>query len=1289
MATSSVIYNYFDKKSSEAFGGAWAQIFNRTLHQPLELSQVQPNLDYFNLDLNDKGSTANMYKGQIVVVTNDNNANNTLTNSKFSPFDDKTGRTGPYLIYGYTCSSNSINGTYYADRILTYTEQQAHYVRKYDLGAYYSGVGEWWQLTRSTYENDVKLANIYRDSEKTFSDEQAASFSYGEIFNDYISNSAFGSYSHAEGYHTLALAYASHAEGISTTASGNYSHAEGSATTTSGNYSHAEGSATTASGGVSHAEGANTTASGSSAHAEGSATIASGTASHTEGYNTTASGNYSHAEGYNTTAIGADSHTEGHQTNTTAGTTGAHAEGYWTTASNTGAHAEGYGSSSTNKNTASGQGSHAEGRITLASNEASHAEGKYTTASGEASHTEGLGTSTKNTTASGKASHAEGYQTLASKDYSHAEGNNTEATGVSSHSEGQSTHATNTNAHAEGLNTTASGIQSHAEGGSTTATGTNSHAEGGGTTASGNYSHTEGLGTTASGTNSHAEGESTTATGNSSHAGGYYSNANKINSIAHGNNVIANCDNEAAFGKYNGNGNSTYTDRIFEIGIGTSTTARKNAFEITAGGVTNITGATNIGGKTTITSGGLEVTGDTTLNNNLTVKGTTGITGDTTLGSTLNVAGATTLNSTLNTKGNVDFDSNLNVDGNLTVKGTSTINMPFSNSGTGNVSINNSSAGLLTNVNIDNNGKLTYTATSLLASGSGNFLTSYNIDNQGHFKSTFGSFANTHSNTNKTYSTGTNIVAANSQVLTYAVIGADGHLYTYYGARPVLSVTNNSDNQAVKSISVSDHSITVNRVDLSVTSGTANSKVTGGTTNITLNGTTTYQFITGITQDAKGQISYAFAGINTTHSGSLNTSTANAQTIGTTSSTTASFVTAGSLSSSGVLTGSTGTISHATSGVTTGKYGESASKTCGLAGKFNVPYITINDCGHITSASNSEITLPSLSNTGTGNVVTSVTHANGVITVTKGETFVKKSELNNLDVSSGNYKTEINIPIMTGSSASKNDTIHVITGITQTDGKISYEYSGLYITPTLINSPSITSGKFLTNITSEDDEDNVFTMVRGNIDIIFDDSIVGNAITDLSVNSDGDIVYKKENTFATKTQLDSLTNKVDRKVINDSTINIYLSNTSTNGTSSSGSFTTNQSTNGSIHLNNVARTNSKNTFSNDQTATAWYVSSDINYKEIIDDCKITIDEISKLPIFDYIWKLDEEKKLHTGSSAQAVEEILPNLVTEDNRGIKNLDYAALGTIAGILACREICKLRDKINKLDKIIENKL
>ena len=462
-----------------------------------------------------------------------------------------------------------------------------------------------------------------------------------------------------------------------------------------------------------------------------------------------------------------------------------------------------------------------------------------------------------------------------------------------------------------------------------------------------------------------------------------------------------------------------------------------------------------------------------------------------------------------------------------------------------------------------------------------------------------------------------------------------------------------------------------------------------------------------------------------------------------------------------------------------------------------------------------------------------------------------ESKINNLDVNNGKYKDEIELPIVVGSSANENNTAHVITGITQTNGKISYTYSGLFITPTLINDSNSSDGKFITGITKEDD-DNTFDIVRGNINVIPITNYDGNAVTDIVVDSNGDIRYGKVLTFATKTELDGYysnlnsyvltsynnvktsydnlykyvvtlsnnssyssddirtsynnlysyvlttynnvktsynnlytytTNKIKNlgdniynlnKTINNldvnkgnyedeiklpevdltsanenNTIHVITGITQTDGKISysySGLFITPslpitvayddirvgkfitsidvlgdhllyaRRTNISAGLdpnsNNIgnaitylgtnglgdilyektivfADVNSKNTFTDDQTATAWYVSSDINYKEIIDDCKITIDEISKLPIFDYIWKLDEEKKLHTGSSAQAVEEILPNLVTEDNEGIKSLDYAALGTIAGILACREICKLRDKIDKLDKIIENKL
>ena len=461
-----------------------------------------------------------------------------------------------------------------------------------------------------------------------------------------------------------------------------------------------------------------------------------------------------------------------------------------------------------------------------------------------------------------------------------------------------------------------------------------------------------------------------------------------------------------------------------------------------------------------------------------------------------------------------------------------------------------------------------------------------------------------------------------------------------------------------------------------------------------------------------------------------------------------------------------------------------------------------------------------------------------------------ESKINNLDVNNGKYEDEIELPIVVGSSANENNTTHVITGITQTNGKISYTYSGLFITPTLINDSNSSDGKFITGITKEDD--NTFDIVRGNINVIPITNYDGNAVTDIVVDSNGDIRYGKVLTFATKTELDGyysnlnsyvltsynnvktsydnlykyvvtlsnnssyssddirtsynnlysyvlttynnvktsynnlytyttskiknlgdniyvLNNTINNLDVNkgnyedeiklpevdlpsaneNNTIHVITGITQTDGKISYsysglfitphlpitvgiddirvGKFITNievlddhllyaHRTNISAGLdpnsNNIgnaitylgtnglgdilyektivfADVNSKNTFTDDQTATAWYVSSDINYKEIIDDCKITIDEISKLPIFDYIWKLDEEKKLHTGSSAQAVEEILPNLVTEDNEGIKSLDYASLGAIAGILACREICKLRDKIDKLDKIIENKL
>lgn len=52
---------------------------------------------------------------------------------------------------------------------------------------------------------------------------------------------------------------------------------------------------------------------------------------------------------------------------------------------------------------------------------------------------------------------------------------------------------------------------------------------------------------------------------------------------------------------------------------------------------------------------------------------------------------------------------------------------------------------------------------------------------------------------------------------------------------------------------------------------------------------------------------------------------------------------------------------------------------------------------------------------------------------------------------------------------------------------------------------------------------------------------------------------------------------------------------------------------------------------------------------------------------------------NTGTSAQEVQKILPNIVSGDDR--LTLDYGVLGTVAGITAAKEIEKLKEEIRQL--------
>lgn len=283
--------------------------------------------------------------------------------------------------------------------------------------------------------------------------------------------------------------------------------------------------------------------------------IASGRISSAFGMNTKSIGNYSFSEGEDTQALGEHSHVEGFST--TASGSDSHAEGAYTRASGEISHAEG-------ENTeASGYASHAEGYTTKAGGENSHAEGSNTTASGDNSHTEGY-----KSVASGLNSHAEGYKTAAVNAYSHSEGGNTISNGKGSHAEGYDTLADNNHSHSEGFGTKAYSLGSHAEG-------YNTKAGLKGSTTGYSYSHAEGHSTEAVAQYSHAEGYHTKTLNESEHAQGYF---NKSNS-----------------------GDTPATKTQHSVGIGSSDTNRKNAFEIMQNGDCYVLG---IGGYqgTTISS---------------------------------------------------------------------------------------------------------------------------------------------------------------------------------------------------------------------------------------------------------------------------------------------------------------------------------------------------------------------------------------------------------------------------------------------------------------------------------------------------------------------------------------------------------------------------------------------------------------------------------------------------------------------------------------------------------------
>ncbi|HDH05353.1 MAG TPA: tail fiber domain-containing protein [Nitrospirae bacterium] len=103
-------------------------------------------------------------------------------------------------------------------------------------------------------------------------------------------------------------------------------------------------------------------------------------------------------------------------------------------------------------------------------------------------------------------------------------------------------------------------------------------------------------------------------------------------------------------------------------------------------------------------------------------------------------------------------------------------------------------------------------------------------------------------------------------------------------------------------------------------------------------------------------------------------------------------------------------------------------------------------------------------------------------------------------------------------------------------------------------------------------------------------------------------------------------------------------------------------------------------------ANAWLTLSDGSLKTNLVKINNAVDKISRINGYYFNWKNGSDTRRHVGVIAQEVQKVLPEIVSEDSKGIKSLDYSKMTSLL-IEAVKEqqktIIELTGKVNKLEQ------
>lgn len=119
---------------------------------------------------------------------------------------------------------------------------------------------------------------------------------------------------------------------------------------------------------------------------------------------------------------------------------------------------------------------------------------------------------------------------------------------------------------------------------------------------------------------------------------------------------------------------------------------------------------------------------------------------------------------------------------------------------------------------------------------------------------------------------------------------------------------------------------------------------------------------------------------------------------------------------------------------------------------------------------------------------------------------------------------------------------------------------------------------------------------------------------------------------------------------------------------------------GSTTLNGVT-IDGVTTINGDVYANAFYQTSDENLKDFSNDINVDFAKLKEIRKSYFTWKDDEEGTLQIGTSAQDIQKVYPELVSEDHSGHLTVDYARLS----LVALSAIDKLDERISKIENAL----